>query len=187
MLSTGLHHLDYLNVNIIWKKESTKMVFIDLCDFLIDPQIKDLCVSMVFLLLLLSKKRWPRNTAWLMVKTNIYFSTQIKKHAHSSQKRKKQDNLSLFNICTDVAVKSLFECSSTLWRQKFFKKIQVYALYTEAPSPTQTTSRLYPPSPSSFTPPTPPTPRTIITALFEQVVLRTQSPEVLITWNSVTL
>lgn len=48
MLSTGLHHLDYLNVNIVWKKESTKMVFIDLCDFLIDPQIKELYVSMVY-------------------------------------------------------------------------------------------------------------------------------------------
>lgn len=30
-------------------------------------------------------------------------------------------------------------------------------------------------------------PRTIIPALFEQVILRTQSPDVLITWNSVTL
>lgn len=50
----------------------------------------------------------------VMVKTYIYFSTQIKKHAHSSHKGKKRDKLSIFNICTDIAVKCLFECNSTL-------------------------------------------------------------------------
>lgn len=73
-----------------------------------------------------------------MVKTYIYYSTQIKKHAHSSQKGKKI--ISVFNICTDIAVKCLFECNSTLWRQKFFKKI--YVLYTKAGAPIQTFPRL---------------------------------------------
>lgn len=114
------------------------------------------------------KWKWQGNTKLLMVKTDIYFSSQIKRTMLTHHRKNKKERSAQFLYLYQHPCRVFFEnVNNSTLKMKFFLKNPSLCPIHQSPQP-----KTFPPPTSSFVPP-----RTMITALFEWVSLRALSPQ----------